>query len=202
MKRFKSISNDYPLILASSSPRRRELLQNLGIPFKVYPSNIEEKAFNINDFEKFALDMAKKKAGHVYSKLKDSWILGADTIVIVDGKLFGKPKDYDDAKNMLSTLSGKEHTVITSFCIIDPSGELSWAESVISKVNIRELSQEEIELYLATKEPFDKAGAYAVQGIGAFMIKSINGSYTNVVGLPICEVILALKRVKALERFP
>jgi len=202
MKRFKSISKDYPLILASSSPRRKELLQNLGIPFKIHPSNIEEKAVNVDEFEEFALNMATEKAKCVYDKLKDGWILGADTIVVIDGKLFGKPRNYQDAKNMLNVLSGREHTVITGFCIIDPSGEISHSESVTSKVNIRKLSEEEIDAYLATKEPFDKAGAYAVQGIGAFMIKSINGSYTNVVGLPLCEVIVALKKIKALERFP
>ncbi|RLB09340.1 MAG: septum formation protein Maf [Deltaproteobacteria bacterium] len=202
MKKFKYISRDYPLILASSSPRRRELLQNLGIPFKIYPSNVEEKISDTDEFEKFALEIAEKKARYAYNKLKDGWILAADTIVVVEEKIFGKPKDYNDAKRMLSILSGREHTVITGFCIIDPAGELSWKESVISKVTIRELTEEEIDSYLATKEPFDKAGAYAVQGIGSFMIKKINGSYTNVVGLPVCEVILALKKIKAVAKFP
>ncbi len=200
--RFKSISKEYPLILASSSPRRRELLLNLRIPFKVIPSRVDEKFDGTEDFREFAMSMAKEKAMEVYDRLKDGWILGADTIVIVDGRLFGKPKDYDDAKHMLKFLSGREHTVITGFCIIDPGGDLSYIEAVESRVRIRELSEEEIDAYLETGEPFDKAGAYAVQGIGSFMIKSINGSYTNVVGLPVCEVIFALKRLGALRKFP
>ncbi len=200
--KFKSISKEYPLILASSSPRRRELLLNLRIPFKVIPSRVDEKFDGTEDFREFAMSMAKEKAMEVYDRLKDGWILGADTIVIVDGRLFGKPKDYDDAKHMLKFLSGREHTVITGFCIIDPGGDLSYIEAVESRVRIRELSEEEIDAYLETGEPFDKAGAYAVQGIGSFMIKSINGSYTNVVGLPVCEVIFALKRLGALRKFP
>ncbi len=199
---FKTISKDYPLILASSSPRRRELLATVGIPFKVVPSKIEEKTNNMREFEKLATEMAKQKAQEVYNRLRDGWILGADTIVIIDGKIFGKPKDHEDAEYMLKTLSGREHTVITGFCIVNPLGGISHTEAVKSKVFIRELTSDEIKAYLSTKEPFDKAGAYAVQGIGAFMIKAIIGSYTNVVGLPLCELILALKKIKALAKFP
>jgi len=199
---FKHISPEYPLILASASPRRRHLLLSLGIPFKVIPSHVEEDNEHGYAPEKFALDMAKKKAENVYAKIKNGWVLGADTIVVVEEDILGKPKDYKDAKDMLAKLSGREHTVITGFCILRPSGKISHMESVRSKVIIRELTEEEINAYLDTKEPFDKAGAYAVQGIGAFMIKSISGSYTNVVGLPLCEVILALKKIGALGKFP
>jgi len=200
--KFKSISESYPLILASSSPRRKELLSNLRIPFRVIPSRVDERFDGDKDFREFTMSMAKEKAMEVYDRLKDGWILGADTIVLVDGRLFGKPKNYDDAKYMLKFLSGREHIVITGFCIIDPGGNPFHIEAVESRVRIRELSEEEIDAYLETGEPFDKAGAYAVQGIGSFMIKSINGSYTNVVGLPVCEVIFALKKAGALRKFP
>jgi len=199
---FKYISKDYPLILASSSPRRRILLSGLGIPFKVLPSQIKGEENDKNKPEKFATGLAIKKARNVYLRTKDGWVLGADTIVVLNENIIGKPNDYEDAKRMLRYLSGKEHIVITGFCILNPSGEIAHIESVKTKVKIRELSEEEIEAYLNTKEPFDKAGAYAVQGIGAFMIKSINGSYTNVVGLPLCELITALKKIKALKAFP
>jgi len=199
---FKPISKDYPLILASSSPRRRELLTTVGIPFKVVPSKIEEDINSMTEFEQLAIEMAKQKAQEVYNRLGDGWILGADTIVVIDGKVFGKPKDLKDAEYMLKTLSGREHIVITGFCIVNPLGDISHIEAVKSKVFIRELTSDEIKAYLSTKEPFDKAGAYAVQGIGAFMIKAITGSYTNVVGLPLCELILALKKIKALTKFP
>ncbi len=199
---FRSISAEYPLILASGSPRRKDLLLSLHIPFKVFPSQVEEN----NDWgyapEEFALNMAKKKAEDVFDRLKDGWTLGADTIVVVDKDILGKPKDYKDAKDMLTRLSGRKHTVITGFCILSPSGLVSHIEAVRSEVMIRELAEEEIDAYLKTMEPFDKAGAYAVQGMGAFMIKAIKGSYTNVVGLPLCEVILALKKIKALDKFP
>ncbi len=199
---FRSISAEYPLILASGSPRRKDLLLSLHIPFKVFPSQVEEN----NDWgyapEEFALNMAKKKAKDVFDRLKDGWTLGADTIVVVDKDILGKPKDYKDAKDMLTRLSGRKHTVITGFCILSPSGLVSHIEAVRSEVMIRELAEEEIDAYLKTMEPFDKAGAYAVQGMGAFMIKAIKGSYTNVVGLPLCEVILALKKIKALDKFP
>ncbi len=199
---FRSISAEYPLILASGSPRRKDLLLILHIPFKVFPSQVEEN----NDWgyapEEFALNMAKKKAEDVFDRLKDGWTLGADTIVVVDKDILGKPKDYKDAKDMLTRLSGRKHTVITGFCILSPSGLVSHIEAVRSEVMIRELAEEEIDAYLKTMEPFDKAGAYAVQGMGAFMIKAIKGSYTNVVGLPLCEVILALKKIKALDKFP
>ena len=199
---FRYISPEYPLILASISPRRRHLLLSLGIPFRVIPSDVKEGDGKGYNPEEFALNMARKKAEKVFNKIKDGWILGADTIVLVDDQILGKPRDYEEAKSMLIKLSGREHVVITGFCIIGPSGRTYHMESVRSEVMIRRLQEEEIKAYLETKEPFDKAGAYAVQGIGAFMIKGIKGSYTNVVGLPLCEVILALKRVGALSKFP
>ncbi len=197
----KHISQDYPLILASSSPRRRELLSSLKIPFLVIPSNVEEKKGK-DDPERFAKENALIKAKDVSFRIKDRWILGADTIVVLGRRIIGKPKDREDAKRMLRQLSGKNHTVITAFCIIDPEGEVAHLETVKTEVWIKELTEEEIEGYLETGEPFDKAGSYAAQGIGAFMIKKIRGSYTNVVGLPLSELIDALKKVGAIKKFP
>ncbi len=198
---FKFISNEYPLILASASPRRSSLLTGLGIPIKVVPSTIEEND-NTEDPVMFSLNIAHKKAEDVYSKIKDGWILGADTIVVIDDNILGKPRDYMDAKKILKRLSGRKHMVFTGFCILNPLGRIAHMEHVKSEVVIRDLDDKEIDAYLATGEPFDKAGAYAVQGVGSFMIKGIYGSYTNVVGLPICELILALKKIKAIPNFP
>ena len=201
--KFRYISPQYPLILASGSPRRKRLLLSLGIPFKAIPSCIKEDNHGQEySPEEFALNMARKKAKKVYDKIKGSWVLGADTIVLLDGDILGKPKNYKEARDMLTRLSGREHLVITAFCIIAPSGRIDHLESVRSNVMIRKLTDEEIDAYIETKEPFDKAGAYAVQGIGAFMVEGIKGSYSNVIGLPLCELILALKKVKALSHFP
>jgi septum formation protein len=121
---------------------------------------------------------------------------------VVDEKILGKPRDHHDAGSMLYLLRGKEHEVITGFCLLNPTGDVVQAESITTLVKIKWLAAEEIKAYIATGEPFGKAGSYAIQGIGAFMVESISGSYTNVVGLPVCAVIKSLLAAGALKDFP
>ena len=149
-----------------------------------------------------ACQMAIRKAESVQHVHKNRWILGADTIVVMNTRVFGKPKDSHDCHEMLLRLRGKNHRVITGFCILDPEGKSVHLESVATKVKVKEISEIEIEAYIKTGEPFGKAGGYAIQGIGSFMIEHINGSYTNVVGLPVCEVVGALVTCGALRGFP
>ena len=204
---FLIMNHDYinqgnPLVLGSVSPRRRDILEQLGIPFESIGSMIEETLCQGIDLKDLVCQMALRKAQSLCSELKNRWILSADTIVAVNEKIFGKPKDYRECYDMLTCLSGQEHMVVTGFSILDPEGETSHIEAVITKVTIKGLSKSEIDGYIKTGEPYGKAGAYAIQGIGSFMIKKIQGSYTNVVGLPVYELINALLRCGGLEVFP
>lgn len=199
--KFQPISKRYPLILASASPRRERLLEQLGLPFRSVPSHIEEDQVK-GDPSHIACRLAEMKAKAVYSGPQSGWILGADTMVVLDNTILGKPQDQDEARSMLLLLSGKEHEVMTGFCLVDPSGKLAHSESVTTFVKMKILSEEEIHSYIATGEPFGKAGSYAIQGVGSFMIESIRGSYTNVVGLPVCAFINALLATAALKNFP
>jgi septum formation protein len=151
---------------------------------------------------RISLLLAERKARQVHSKSKKAWILGADTVVAIDDIIMGKPADEVEARNMLSTLSGKEHRVITAICILSPSGEIAHSEAVTTRVRFKTLTDQEIGGYVDTGEPYGKAGGYAIQGIGAFLVQSISGSYTNVVGLPLCALISALLSVGAIPRFP
>jgi septum formation protein len=146
--------------------------------------------------------LAEKKASQVHSRIGTSWTLGADTIVVINEEMLGKPKSQEEAKRMLCLLGGREHKVITGFCILNPSGTVVHSEAVTTQVRIKRLSELEIEAYISTGEPYDKAGSYAIQGIGSFMVQAITGSYTNVVGMPLCALIKALVSVGALKGYP
>ena len=198
---FPDISRQYPLILASSSPRRKSLLEQISIPFRSITSDVTEDC-RIDDPEPASIFLAKKKAVKGSAVSGESWVLGADTMVAVDGRILGKPKNEEDARQMLSLLSGKEHRVITGFCIINPESEVVHSEAISTLVRIKKLNRDEIENYIDTGEPFGKAGSYAIQGIGSFMVETISGSYTNVVGLPVCALIKALISVGALKKHP
>jgi septum formation protein len=198
---FPFISNNNPLVLASASPRRKELLEQVRIPFKIIPGDIDENGETGKPHE-ICARLAQNKALAVYKASGGNWVLGADTIVVKDTIIMGKPVDAEDAANMLKRLSGCDHEVITGFSIIDPSGAIALSDHVVTTVTFKALLPKEITAYIKTKEPFGKAGAYAIQEIGAFMISAINGSYSNVVGLPLFEVIDSLVKVKAIERFP
>ncbi len=199
--RFSVINKQHPLILASASPRRKRLLTQMGLPFRSVASNVSEKGPSGDPTEISRL-LAEKKALQVYAKNKESWILGADTVVAIDHHMLGKPGNNDKARQMLGLLSGKEHKVITGFCILTPSGRVAHSEAVTTLVRFIKLTGQQIEAYISTGEPYGKAGSYAIQGIGSFMVESISGSYTNVVGLPLCVLIEVLLTVGALRSFP
>lgn len=190
-----------PLVLASRSPRRKRLLEQMGIPFRVVPSLIHEQADEKNLYE-VAKKLAVNKALDVRPRAGKSWVLGADTIVEIDGIILGKPEDEEHARQMLEKLSARTHRVLTGFSLVAPDGTLAHVEVVQTEVRVKKLSEDEILGYISTGEPFGKAGSYAIQGIGAFLVESITGSYTNVVGLPVCALIKALVGCRALHRYP
>ena len=175
------------LILASSSPRRHELLGGLRVPFRVIPSDASEARDSALDPPAQVVALAERKARSVAARLESGLVLGADTTVVLDGDLLGKPRDDEDAVRMLHALSGREHQVLTGVALVDVASGEERASVLMTRVQVLPLSEETIARYVATGEPRDKAGAYAIQGIGAALIASCNGCFTNVVGLPLCE---------------
>ncbi|MDQ1329927.1 MAG: dTTP/UTP pyrophosphatase [Thermodesulfobacteriota bacterium] len=182
--------NDKPfLILASKSARRRYLLKQAGLSFSVIPSGFDESSVPVSSPGEYVRILAESKAEDIADKYPESWVIGADTVVVINGKILGKPSSRTDARSMLKSLSGQTHEVLTGYCICCRAKGRLFSETIKTDVLFKNLSGDEIEWYIHTKEPFDKAGAYAIQGLGTFLVKSVNGSYTNVVGLPVCEVI-------------
>lgn len=177
-------------ILASASPRRQELLGKVVEYFKIVVPDVDETIEN-KDVEKIPEILAKRKSSNVFENHNDSIIIAADTIVVSDGKVLGKPKNREDAINMLKSLSNKTHEVITGCCVMSNEKEKSF--SMITKVKFKDLSDQEIEEYVNTGEPLDKAGAYGYQGKGYFLVESICGDFYNVVGLPIAKLREVLK---------
>lgn len=185
-----------PLILASGSPRRKELLGQAGIPFVVKPSEVdEENAELAGEPEQKAERLAWLKASDVAEKYREGLVLGADTIVVLEDTIFGKPKDDEDAVRMLTLLSGRRHRVITGIAILDVVGGRSITGHEVTWVTFARLSPEEIRAYVHTGECRGKAGAYAVQGIGALLVERIEGCYSNVVGLPLMRLRRMLEEV-------
>jgi septum formation protein len=180
------------IILASRSPRRRDLLALLDRPFRVIEPEHEEQRLPGEHAGDYAVRNAREKARSIrHHAAENFFIIGADTIVVVDDAILEKPRDAADARAMLRLLSGRRHEVITGLALLTPAGERCWP--VRTQVVFRALSDAEIEAYLATGEPFDKAGAYGIQGHAAHMVSELRGSYTNVVGLPLAEVAGALQ---------
>lgn len=199
-----TIMNNYELsssrlILASASPRRKELLKLIGLNFEIIPSDVDETFLKGETPKGHTLRLSEEKALSIAGRNPDAWVLGADTIVIINREVLGKPVAVDEAREMLSKLSGREHTVITGFCLTRKNADVMVKDAIESTVVFKEIPEDEIEWYVRTKEPYDKAGGYAVQGMGAFFIKEIHGSYTNVVGLPLCEVMETLKEIGAIR---
>jgi septum formation protein len=199
------------LVLASASPRRQELLRNAGIEFVVQPANVVEIPSDGEAPRSFAERMAREKALAVFALRPDDLILGADTVVVADGRILGKPRDTADATRMLRLLSGRKHEVITGVCIAGPQGlypalrslPFGTAEAVPSRaryettiVTMAALSDHDIRDYVASGEPMDKAGAYAIQGRASRWISRIEGDYFNVVGLPLALVWRMLKEAQ------
>ena len=189
-----------PFILASASPRRQELLQLAGVSFEVIPSQTEEKMLANESAEEHVIRLARAKATDVAGQYRERWVLAADTVVVIDDRVLGKPKNQQEAEEMLRMLSQREHQVTTGYCILKSSNLEKREGKVTTRVKFKALSSEEIHWYLDTDEPFDKAGGYAIQGKAAFMVKEIHGSYTNIVGLPLCEVIEALQELGVVDR--
>lgn len=187
------------IILASNSPRRRELLKQIGVEFKVIPAEVEEDEGKekgkspVEVVKNNALLKAQKVAEMVLES--DSLIIGADTIVVLDGRIIGKPKDERDAINILKKLRGKYHYVFTGVAVLETPEMRFLVSTVKSKVKMRDYSDEEIIRYVATGEPMDKAGAYGIQGKGALLVEKIEGDYYNIVGLPLVRLYNLLERM-------
>ncbi len=181
------------LVLASASPRRQELLRNAGIAFTVQPADVDETPLPGESARDCAERLARDKALAIVRLRPQDVILGADTVVVVDDQILGKPTDASDAARMLRLLSGRTHQVITGVCVIAPSSRNANVASETTQVVFADLSEEDIRGYVATGEPMDKAGAYAIQGIASRWIPRIEGDYSNVVGLPIALVHRMLK---------
>lgn len=193
---WRNLFGELPLILASSSPRRTELLQQIGLEHKVMVSNMKEDT-NEKVPHQVVVDLARKKA-QVFSKtLKEGVIIGADTVVAINDEILGKPKDEQEAFYMLSRLNGNVHSVLTGVHIILVDGNLLKEKSfyVESKVKMFRMTEEEIWNYIQTKEPMDKAGAYGIQGKAGIYIEEIKGDYYNIVGLPIGVLWKELKNI-------
>lgn len=183
------------LILASASPRRQELLRNAGIPFRVDPADIDETPREGEPARSCAERLAREKARTAARNHPQKWVLGADTIVVLDGAIFGKPADEADAARMLGLLSGRTHQVMTGVCLLRTgSAPIEDTRSEITQVTMLALTEDNIRCYVSTKEPMDKAGGYAIQGIASRWITRIDGDYCNVVGLPVALVWQMLKK--------
>jgi len=196
------------LVLASASPRRQELLRNAGIPFVVQSTNIPEVPHPGEAPHAFAQRMAREKALAVFRRRPNDFVLGADTIVVVDGEILGKPRDTADAVRMLRVLSGRAHQVVTGVCLVSPrlrtedrQPEAGFEDirSETTLVTVDPLGDDDIHAYVSTGEPMDKAGAYAIQGRASRWVSRIEGDYFNVVGLPVSLVYKMLRERGAIE---
>jgi septum formation protein len=180
-------------ILASESPRRRQLLEQIGLKFQVVPSNSSEDLESGLEPHELVKSLSLKKASSVASKYKNAVVIAADTFGVLGGRILGKPKTADEAREMLMAMSGKTHSVITGFTILDADDGRAVSRSVETKVHFKKLTAEEIDAYVRSGEPLGKAGAYAIQGLGAAIIERIEGDFYNVVGLPLSAVVEGLR---------
>lgn len=184
-----------PIVLASASPRRAELLRQIGLCFQVIPSGVSEE-FNADlTPPEQVMALAFRKANDVAFAMSEGLIIGADTLVVLDGQVLGKPSGPEEAQKMLSRLSGREHSVFTGISLVNVSKGQTLTDYVETKVRFRRLKQEEINFYIASKEPLDKAGAYGIQGLGAIFVDKIDGCYSNVVGLPLSKLATLLQKM-------
>ncbi len=194
-----------PIVLASASPRRKRMFEDACIPIEVVPADIDEEMHGDESPDGYARRVAEEKGRAVCARLREEgrtpWIVAADTVVVLDGKVLVKPRDENEALEMLGRLEGRTHTVITGWTVGREGG--SWiVEHAETRVTFHELTDEQRRGYVATGEGLDKAGAYAIQDLGAFLVDRIDGNYFNVVGLPISHVVRALLEVGALPMFP
>lgn len=181
------------MILASNSPRRKEILENFGFNLKVITKNIDEVSDEENIIKRIE-DIARKKVLTVAEVYPNEFVVGADTVVVVDDKILGKPKDKKDIYEMLHSLSGRSHKVITSFSFVNISKNISISDSEVSEVFFKNITDEEISWYIDTKEPFDKAGSYGIQGKGSYFVERIDGDFFAVMGFPIGKFVRTLAK--------
>jgi nucleoside triphosphate pyrophosphatase len=181
------------IILASASPRRKELLEKIGLKFEVAPSNYAEDMRSKLSPDELARSISLEKAKMVASKRKNAIVIAADTFIVSRGKILGKPNTPAEARKMLMMLKGKSHSVITGFTILDTDKNKVLTKSVETIIHIKNLTSEEVDAYVKSKEPLDKAGAYAIQGLGSVIVERIEGDYFNVMGLPLSAVAEGLK---------
>ena len=180
-------------ILASASPRRKQLMKSIGIDAQVIPANINEDKLKGLPPEKMVTQLAMLKATDVARSFKgETYVIGADTCVCLDREVLGKPQNIADAKRMLQMLSGKKHAVYTGYCVVDCKSGNAVSKCEKTEVTFRALSEKEIDAYIKTREPMDKAGAYGIQGKGSVFVEKIEGDYFNVVGLPVCALTTML----------
>ena len=182
------------MTLASASPRRQALLRTLWIEFRIVPSLADEAGPLPDDGCRRAEALALRKAVEVATRVGEGLVLGADTIVECDGRLLGKPRDRDEARRFLRLLSGRSHLVVTALALVQAGGGRTVTGQEVTEVCVRPLMAEEIDAYIGTDEPLDKAGGYAIQGAGGAFIEGIKGSFTNVVGLPLGRLRTLLLR--------
>lgn len=177
--------NELKIILASSSPRRSELLSSMGLTFEIVPSFIRERPHQGEALAEYTIGLARAKAAEVAAGVSSGIVIGADTIVAVDGQVLGKPMDVSDARRMLRLLSGRWHEVLTGVSLLDTSTGREVDGCETTKVRFSHISEQEIDWYIESLEPFGKSGAYAIQGRAAIFAEEISGNYQNVVGLPL-----------------
>ena len=181
------------LILASQSPRRREMFDRLGLDYKAMTSDADETITESLSPAEYVKTLALRKAKALSSAVsKDDYVIAADTVVALDGEIYGKPIDYADAFRMIASFSGKTHEVYTAFAIV--RGERVYAEAVATAVTFRTLSDHEIDYYIQKEAPYDKAGAYGIQELAGIFVEKIEGNFDNVVGLPLCQLEVAMKQ--------
>jgi septum formation protein len=183
------------LILASASPRRKRLLKQIGLDFDVLPSSVPETWEENTSPPEIALRLAREKAEAIAGNLPSGVVIGADTLVVLEGRILGKPQNPDEAFRFLRKLSGRSHDVITAVVLLDAESGRVLADVEVTRVFFREVSDQEIHAYIASGEPMDKAGAYGIQGRGVLFVKRIEGCYTNVVGLPLGKLGEMLTRI-------
>jgi septum formation protein len=199
MKQFKQLNVIYlfimkKIILASDSPRRRDILKLTGLKFSVCASAYDEDLDLPLRPRELARYLSRKKAEAVADRHRKAIIIAADTFIVIKDRLIGKPRNENDAVNILNMLNGKAHSVITGFTIIDTESNKTLSRSISTRVFFRRLGKGEINAYVRSREPLDKAGAYAVQGLGAVFVEKIEGDFYNVMGLPLCALTGSLKK--------
>lgn len=187
-------TNTQPLILASGSPRRQDFLTQLGLDFTIQVADIDETEKEHESAIELVTRLAREKGSAVANNNPDTWVISADTIVCLDGNILGKPKDEQDAINTLLSLSGKTHSVHTAFALTHKENNICDTHCISTEVTFTHFNERTAQRYVATQEPMDKAGSYGIQDRGAALVERINGSYSNVVGLPLAELIAQLEK--------